>query len=238
MALCLSATLLASTAAQAQWQANWLLGVSSAYSWGDGDVDFTAFNSTTGSLVTFSQGFDAKGWDWGLLGGYQARCNGWLLGLELNVDWQDRDNTENYAFATVGNTVVGNATVSFDRDTVVGLTARLGYEISDWFMPYLRAGVETSEDKISFSSAILVPAAISTANDGERRSWRFVGGVGAEMPVPVLSGLSLRLEYQYHSKGRSVEATNLASDNVTVITASTKQSDNQAKAALVYNFNI
>lgn len=239
IALCLSTALLASTAAQAQWQRNWLLGVSGAYNWGDGNADFSAFNSTTGTLVTFSPSFDADGWDWGILGGYQARCNGWLLGLELSVDWPDRDSTESFAFATVGNSVVGAATINFDRDTIVGLTARLGYEISDWFMPYLRAGVETGEDKISFTSIITAPAPTAVAsNSGERRAWRFIGGIGAEMPVPVLAGLSLRLEYNYHSKGRSVESTGLASDNVTVITTSTKQSDNSAKASLVYNFPI
>lgn len=239
IALCLSTALLASTTAQAQWQGNWLLGVSGAYNWGDGNADFSAFNSTTGTLVAFSPSMDVDGWSWGILGGYQARCNGWLLGLELNVDWQDRDNTESFAFASAGNTVVGASTINFDRDTIVGLTARLGYEISDWFMPFVRAGVETSEDEISFSTVITAPAPTTVASSsGERRSWRFIGGVGAEIPVPVVAGLSLRLEYNYHSKGRAVEATGLASNNVTLVTVSTKQSDNSAKAALVYNFPV
>jgi hypothetical protein len=58
------------------------------------------------------------------------------------------------------------------------------------------------------------------------------------MPVPVFGGLALRVEYDYHSKGRAVGVTSLANDNITLVSTSTKQSANSVLAALVYNFSI
>jgi len=56
------------------------------------------------------------------------------------------------------------------------------------------------------------------------------------MPVPVWTGLSFRAEYDYHSKGRAVTAQTVASDGVTLVTASTKQGANTGKLSLVWNF--
>jgi opacity protein-like surface antigen len=237
-ALLLSSALLVSAAAQAQWEGNWLVGLSGGYSWGNGDVDYSSFKpATTPIVVNASNNLDSKDWLWGLLGGYQVRCNGWLLGAELNFDWQGHHNNQNFNFAQTGPTVATNLSADFKRDVTVGLTGRMGLEVSPWLMPYIRLGAETSEDKLSFSSAEIGTGVNNSATgSGSHRSWRFIGGVGAELPVPGLTGLTFRAEYNYHSKGSAVNVNTVASDNITAVTVSTKQHANSGKASLVWNF--
>ncbi len=249
-ALLVSATLLA-TSAQAQWQGNWLLGVSGSYAWFDNDDNDddngTGFllNGVTTNNFDFANNDDSNnnGWGWGLLGGYQARCNGWLLGVELAIDWLDGDDDNNnnngFAFTSVAPGIARNwiGDTSWDTDYVVGLTGRMGYEVTPYFMPYLRAGVETSRDEVSF--AIITNGGnpvIAGSGDGHRQSWRFVGGIGAEVPVPVVAGMSVRAEWNYHSDGRSTDATALLSDNATLVSVGGSQSMNTAKVSLVFNF--
>ncbi|MBI2791446.1 MAG: outer membrane beta-barrel protein [Gammaproteobacteria bacterium] len=247
-ALCLSVALLA-TSAQAQWQGNWVLGVSGAYNWFGNDNDdnnLTIFHNTTGRVTSlnFGNNFndDDDRWGWGLLGGYQAKCNGWLLGLELAIDWLDHDGDDNGAFVFTDNNLprrVWAGTADWDRDYVLALTGRWGYEMSPYFMPYLRAGVETSRDKASFqlnTADNLLPF-LTAADDGHRQSWRFVGGIGAEVPVPVVAGLGLRAEWNYHSSGRNIDTAALANDNGTLIVVDgDSHHTNTAKLSLVYNF--
>jgi opacity protein-like surface antigen len=240
-ALGLSAILLVSTAAQAQWEGNWLVGISGGYNWSSSsDFDLTLFHPAPGfQVTTVSEHIKDNGFIGGLLGGYQARCNDWLMGLELNVDWLDNHN-DNDGFAFIDAVGAGrgwSATASVSQETIVGLTARLGYEVTCYFMPYLRAGVETSRQHLDFSATTVGLAAnIAALGEGERRVTRFVGGIGAEFPIPVCKGLSLRAEYNYHSKGSALEVASLASDLGTLAVADIKPQMNTAKASIVWNF--
>lgn len=231
-ALCLSA-LLASSAAQADWEGNWLFGVSAGYGGRAGDVDVTVNNTATGSSVTAGQDLSKNGWLWGLLAGYQVRCNDWLFGGEFALDWLHRNHSEQFAFVETA-TRSWTSTNKYKQDAIAALTARVGYEVATFFLPYLRAGIETSKDTLN-TYGVANTGTVYAAEDNHR-SWRFVGGVGAEFPIPDLAGLSLRLEYNYHSKGSAVDANVLASDNVSVVHTSTKQHANTGKASLVYNF--
>ena len=65
---------------------------------------------------------------------------------------------------------------------------------------------------------------------------RGVFGIGAEIPVPMVCGLSLRGEYDYHTNGRGVNAYGIATDGETLVNASTKQNMNSVIASLVWNF--
>lgn len=230
----LTSALLMSTAAQA-WESNWLLGVSGGWTNISGNAEYSFSEAPFDQPVFLGDADDSdnSGSIWGVFAGYQARCNGWLLGGELNVDWHDHNDGNDFAFTDLDDEAwVGNT--HFKRETVVGLTGRLGYAVSSFFMPYLRAGIETSRDKLEIE-ATNVPDNIVVSADGSRRSYRFVGGVGAELPVPALMGLSIRAEWNYHSRGRSINADTLASDNVTVVNVSAKPHENTAKISLVWN---
>lgn len=236
VAVCLSTVVFASTAAKAEWQYNWLLGVSAGWNQNEGSGDGFITPPAPAAQTLFS-GHDVSDSNFigGVFAGYQARCNGWLLGVELNVDWQGNGDDNNFVFTdATGATWAGTA--SYKRDATVGLTGRMGFEISPYFMPYVRAGVETSDDDASFSMAnnAVVPLVVSASDSS--RSYRFVGGVGAEFPVPMLSGLSFRAEYNYHSRGKALDASAVASDNLTVAGVSVHPHANSVKASLVWNF--
>lgn len=219
--------------AQADWEGNWLLGVMGGYAARTGNLEVNIAHPAPLRAVTpYLSSLNENGFMWGLLGGFQLRCNSWLLGGELNIDWRNLDEHNNYAFTTALNTGA-TAYSDYDQNTVVGITARIGYEVTPCFLPYMRLGVETSNDQLTVAAA---SGTLEAFVDGSRRQYRFVGGVGAEMPVPALAGLSFRLEYNFYSKGKGVDASGFASDNLTFVDASASAKTNAGKAALVYNF--
>jgi opacity protein-like surface antigen len=236
-ALCLSSALLLSPMVQAQWLPNWLVGVSGGWAWLDGNLDYVQ-NSPGFPVTTFTvDDTDSRGGLGSVLVGYQATCNHWLLGLEVNIDWMDTDDDldNRVLFFDTSNTVAELAT-DYKRDINYALTMRLGRQVSPFFMPYIRAGVETSRDTINFQVAFT--DGTFAATDGSRRSYRFVGGVGAELPIPVWSGLTFRAEWDYHSKGRAIEADARANDDATLILVSTKRHANSAIASLIWNLPV
>lgn len=237
--LCLSSALLLSTAAQAAWEANWLVGVSGAWGERSGNLNVDLEDSLVlppaVNLTSFGDDVDDSGWIWGVLGGYQARCNGLLFGAEISVDWSDHDDSHNIFFQDIfGDNWASNA--SYDRDAIVALSARFGYELTSFLLPYLRAGIETSRDKLNYNGIdITQNGAVAFNVDGSRRVWRFLGGVGLEVPFAMFNGLSLRGEYNFHSRGRAVEADGTANDAITFVNAESKQHANSAKVSLVWN---
>lgn len=229
-----SAFLLVSANANANWQWNVLLGASAGYADRSGDFDFQSSrggNATTVNAV--AQDHSDNGFIWGFLGGIQARCTPWLFGAELNVDLHDFDDTQGHAYSTVsGGSLASNA--RFERGTVVGLSARAGYEMAPYLLPYIRLGVETSKDDLTVNGLYSNGTTFGLADSN--RSYRFLGGVGFEVPVPTMENLVFRLEYNYHSKGSSVDVSGLANDTATAVLASMKPKTHSGKASIVWNF--
>jgi len=235
----LTAALLASGAAQADWRGNWLLGVEGGYNWYDGTFNHTidVDSPSNPPPASFHHELDGKGWLWGLLGGYQVRCAEWLFGAEVNVDWNQHHNTQNYSETIDFNVVdIGvSTTARFKRDTTVGLTARVGYEVLPCFIPYLRAGVEYARDKLHVMAQDDSDATLNA--EASHHAYRFVGGIGAEAPIPYLAGLTFRAEYNYHP-GRTIDVAAPWDFQIVSSTANAKQHINTVKAAVVYNFTI
>lgn len=233
-------TLLSASSAQAQWEYNWLLGLSGGYAASDGNVSVTVFSpAPTFDVSSFTRDIDDDGFIGGFFVGYQARCNGWLFGGELALDWEDTDADRPFAgtvFDLTGTAVGISGSAHYDRETILGLTARAGYEISPFIMIYLRAGAEWSRDKLFITAATTGTPALFGSIEGRRTVTRFIGAIGFEMPVPIMTGLSFRAEYNYHSKGSSVEASGITTDGGTIIVADAKPRTNSIKASLVWNF--
>ncbi len=234
-------SLFASTA-QAQWQTNFLFGISGGLSWhNNDDLTVSVFDSNLFESISFNN--DSNGTDslWGIFGGYQAICNGWLLGAELNLDWRTNEVDQHF----VGSTIIAGpvvSTISRDRDTVVGLSARIGREMTPWFMPYIRLGADFGRNSNEFTfSTINLQNNISIAvNEDTNRRWGFFGGIGAEVPLDIITcGLSLRAEWDYHSRGHrgSEDFVALASNGTTLIGVSGLNQGNEqtARASLVFN---
>jgi hypothetical protein len=144
-----------------------------------------------------------------------------------------------FAFADSQNLVGWNGQISYDRKFVLGLTGRVGYSFVSFLMPYVRFGVEMSDDEIhSFyrdnTSNIVFPT-----GDGHTETWvyRFLVGIGAELPLPTCLPLSLRMEYNYHSKGKTLDATSVGVGGVApVFNASLQPWANSGRIVLVWNF--
>lgn len=214
-----------SSTAYAGWEGNWLVGVSGGYENRAGDMNiYLVDNQSAVPLDNQIIDADDKGFIWGFLGGYQARCNGWLFGIELNVDWHDNHKKHNFFFVD-GLDSTFAPTIRYERETNVGLTGRFGRAISDFFLAYIRLGAETSEDELHLSFDV----------ESSRRQYRFVGGLGAEMPF-FLENLTLRTEYNYHSKGRRLEVNAVTPNNSTLYVVDAKPQTHVALASLVWNF--
>jgi opacity protein-like surface antigen len=249
--LCLSSSLFAASAAQATWEGNWLLGVSGGWAWNSNrDADVTIFHTPGGEVTNFHVGDlndNNNNFFWGLLAGYQAHCGGWLVGGEVNVDWRhDHGHDDGRSFSVV-DPIDGVITGSIDganhHNAVVGLTARLGYEVSCYFMPYIRLGAEVTRRNdvtfAAFADPAGAPVAYSVVYNTDRsHRWGFVGGLGAEFPLPVFPELSLRAEYNYHSHSKHDDISALASNLGTLYTVSGdgNRHENTGKASLVWNF--
>lgn len=244
--LCLSSSLFAASAAQAGWEGNWLLGVSGGWAWhSDRDADVTIIHPAPGGEITSYQVGDLgdnNNFIWGLLAGYQARCNGWLLGGEVNVDWRKRnDDDTTFSIVDPVDGVITGSVSGNSHNAMVGLTARIGYEVSRYFLPYIRLGAEVTRANdvnfVAIAPAAAVPYSVAYNSDRNHR-WGFVGGVGAEFPVPLCNALSLRAEYNYHSHSKHDDIAALASDLGTLYTISGNgnRHENTGKASLVWNF--
>lgn len=239
-ALCLSSALLACVPAQAAWQGNWLVGASGGYFNRRGDLDITMID--TGRQTVINRRFEDTGWLLGLVGGYQVKCNNWLLGVELNVNWEDvfddsEDNNLAFSDASVPNAQAQavqawNASSTFDRDWVVGLSGRMGFELAPYLMPYIRLGLEWSEDDLNYTQTNNSNT-VSISADGSRDGVRVFGGIGVEVPVPTINGFTIRAEYDYHRRGRRVEAVNVV--NTLLVNATRDPSAQTAILSVIWN---
>ena len=106
----------------------------------EGNLNLILQDTVAPSLTFIT--FRHSGWDWVYLGGYQARCNCWLVGLELEVDWMSNGSTTNFQY-TDADSDSWSGSAQYKRETNVGLTARLGYP-SPCLLPYIRAGLNTT----------------------------------------------------------------------------------------------
>lgn len=235
-----------SSTASAQWDWNVLVGASAGGASRSGQVE-TNMAYTHPALIpgffntSLKRDLGDSGFIWGLLGGVQAHCGPWTFGVEANVSWHDFEDPSHFAFTDSRGAQGWTGTAEYDRGTVFGLTARGGYQILDWLMGYIRLGAETSDDEltVNYFGNANYPFGITVSDS--KRSLRFVGGAGVEVPLPVFDGLVARAEYNYHSNGSTVDATGLLVEVPTFninpqFTASTKQDTHSGIVSIVWNF--
>ncbi len=236
-ALSLSTALLAAApAANAYWEYNFLIGASAGYADRGGNLNFNSTSPAPASLPTdFSLNHTDNGFIWGLLGGVQATCNRWLFGAELSVDWHDFDENTQYTRAgAAGIPVLLNA--RYEQGTIVGFSFRAGYEMAPSFLPYVRVGAETSSDKFATNGSVGPGGVPFFVLEDSKNVYRFLLGIGLEIPLRTIPGLAFRGEYNYHSKGKVIKSTGMASDAATSVGSSIKPDAHAAKFSVVWNF--
>lgn len=238
-------TLCSTTQVSAEWDWNLLLGASAGSASRDGklstEMDYknNAIVPPGFFLTNVKHDLKDSGFIWGIIGGAQATCGPYMFGLEANVDWPDYDSTHAFAFSDSRGAQGWNGLAHYDQGHTIGLSVRAGYRVFDWLMPYIRIGAETSKDKlqVNFSGNQFYPFAINL--NTSRRSLRFLGGAGLEIPLPLISGLVARAEYNYHSKGKNLRTQGLLVDNFNIdpfFITETKQRTHSGIGAIVWNF--
>lgn len=225
------ALLLISATAQAQWQQNFLVGASLGYAERKSDLLFSRITPVPQIHVLDTlRPYRDNGYFWGFMGGWQTYCNNWLFGAELNADWHYYEGTRNFAFTQNGTGVALAA--RFRRNLAIGISGRVGYQVMDYLMPYLRLGVEVSKDKMY--TEFMVANSFFTAND-QLRTYRFFGGIGLEAPISWVAGLSVRFELNHHKEGKAVRPMGRLADGTLIYTEQAPKMFS-GKLSLVYNF--
>lgn len=197
------------------WYDNWLLGVSMGYADRNSVIQSSILDSN--NLSGYSRESSDNGWLAAAFAGYQSIHNEWLLGVEFNLEWQNiANNIHQYAFS--GRQV----TAEYRRKGMLDLSGRLGYALTTNFMPYVRLGAEISRDALSSRFNGRSTPMVHLYNKG----WihRFLVGFGAEMPIPDIygmSGMTVRLEYDFHSKGKTIQDYGATGEADSMITYST-----------------
>jgi opacity protein-like surface antigen len=234
------------------WSGNWLFGISGGYADRVGTVEseLTYFNQifildspvtlrVPTSLVSTASDL---GWIYSIFSGYQKTYQRWLLGLELNIDWHHIDEDHTIAFTDSIQLLGWEESYRYKRRIMAGLSGRLGYAIADYFMPYARLGVEIGRDKFHSTFAINPSVGeFDLALQGKQWIYRFLLGAGAEIPIPC-SSMSLRLEYNYHSKGKTMALSGFLFDELEIIgplvmcSSRTQPRTQSVRLAWVWNF--
>lgn len=215
------------------WEGNWLAGVYGGLAEREGDLD-VFINHPLGLSTNYINAQEDTGFIGGVLGGYQVRCHEWLLGGELNFEWQDLGEDQESAFTDARDVGI-RTTARYYQNQVAAISGRFGYEVFPNFLPYVRLGVQTSRDKlVVFGTDTDYDESIDM--ESLRRVWRLTAGIGAEIPACLLMGLSLRAEYNYRARAGSINTEELAIDNQTVVTGSMRPKAHAVLVAFVLNF--
>ena len=229
--ICLSCALSYVNTAQAywwcppwNWEGNFLVGASAGYGERLGPIDITLVYTSPLQTIPSSfliEDYTDKGFIGGFFAGYQVRYQRFVFGGEFNIDWDNMTHDHFFAIDDA-NAQVGvlpgfgySGLARYQREPTIGLSARIGYEITRCFMPYIRLGLEQSDDKLIVAYAGN-PAIynFSVVTEGEHRQLRYVLGIGTEVPLPIFSFIGIRFEYDFHSRGKTSEALGIINDGL------------------------
>jgi opacity protein-like surface antigen len=240
-----------SMSAHASWVGNWLMGASWGYAEQEAGFRTNVSYVTPTNLnnvfpiTTIVRDHSDVGFVWSLLVGYQVICRQWLVGMEFNVDWRDIEETHPFAFTDALPFLNWIGSERYERKRIGALTGRLGYAIRPYFMPFVRFGIELGKDRFQTNFA-LNPLQTPFSSEFEDRHWthRFLTGLGFEIPLPHTCGATFRMEYNYSSKGRTIESEQeialpplIGQTPFTVFFDSAMQPYTQSwKGSLVWNF--
>jgi len=232
-----------SITAQAQWQGEWVIGFSGDLAERKGNLNVNLAYSGLPTLprTDLIEEHTDRGYLGEIFGGYQVTCDNWLIGGEVNVELNDIDEPIHFAFTDIFHAVGWSASGHFKTKPVVGVTGRLGYQMASFLLAYLRLGVEGSKDTIDLTftaDPAVLPVAI-TLNDARWRA-QYIAGFGFEIPLPLYSCPSVRLEYIYRSyfNDRGVEDNGFIQTGFLnpFFSVSTHPRTQTGKLSVVWNF--
>ena len=223
------------------------LGGQVGYAWISGNLNFTGFDSFTGSPFNTSVINSPNGLIGGAHVGYNYQINQWVLGLEGTVDGSSLNNTvvANFPIAFGGSSlsassnsnvqgsIRGRIGIAWDRILIYGTggVAFGGFDIS-----YSLSGNNTANGGINAGNAFFGSNSFSNTRVG----WTAGGGID----YAVTNNWSVFIEYRYTSFG-AISNSGLAAavlattPGVTgsVLNANRTLNQNQVQVGFSYKFD-
>ncbi|MBS0290413.1 MAG: hypothetical protein JSS07_10335 [Proteobacteria bacterium] len=246
--------LLFMSSAYADWQGNWLFGVSGIYTDRRGEVDIgTLYN---GAFPLFplktesGKRYSDIGAGYGLLAGYQITCQGWIWGIEASVDWLDISSKRAFVYPDLLpfeiTLIEWHAQSEYKSEVpLVALSGRMAYKMAPYFISYLRLGVEGDDESLDVIISPGTGSMQSTVLHASRWIWHYILGVGFEVPLGC-SPITLRAEYNFHSRAEPLFAHGRIHEGVInpfvdqilpVFDAEMSTITNSGKVSFVWNFS-
>lgn len=223
---------------------NWLLGVSGGLLKQKTSLEYI-IDYGPDFADQFSEStlnFKENGSFYGVLGGYQLFCDNWILGAELNVNWNTLDDQNtNLVFSSDTPDVYWAIHSQLKNEMTVAFTARIAYAFADYFIPYIRLGLESNHYHIDssgvYNPSISVSSYFPTDLNAEKWLFNFIGGIGLEIPA-FINCITFRLEYDFHSRPNSIITDSYgALDNLPVFfSTELKPKIQSVQASIVWNF--
>ncbi len=205
LALSVLASTLFSVAAYADSDSNYLLGVEGGYARQTENFITGYVNPTAAVPLTSYDNQTYMMSDellfFGIVGGWQWRCNRTMLGIEGNVDLHSMLKSDSFLYSTItpGGTDTYVGTAWYDRGPIFGLTGRAGYFVTSGFMPYVRLGAQVSRDEANYQAFVNPDSPGFQADfisSGKEDIWGMVLGIGIELPA-MIGPSTFRIEYNY-----------------------------------------
>lgn len=221
----------------AGWEYNFLIGASAGYGDRSANFEFNSIHTVAGAVPTdVKLNYTDDGFIWGLLAGVQATCNGWLFGAELHLDWADFDQNTPYTVNLGIPATPAFLNARYERGTSLALSARGGYQMTPYLLPYFRVGVEVSDDKLITNGVYATIPSTTFHFEDSRNIYRLLLGAGLEIPLHTIPGLALRGEYNYHAKGKRVSSSGATNDLLNSVGVNMKPDEHAGKFSIVWNF--
>lgn len=220
---------------------HWLVGISGGFARHTGPVDVHVVYKVPNATTNVFLNGNGDDWNLGVLLGFRRICDGWLLDGELNVDSYNTEGEYAQSFNALDPRIIYFATRRYHHGPAVGLTARWGYTMAPYFIPYIVVGLETNKEKLDVTVQgnqpfYLDPIVIS----GDQQQVRGILGFGTDLPLPFwCEALAVRLEYRYYSmdKALNAEGTLKATTGIDpTISMALRPKFNTFRVALIWQF--
>lgn len=221
---------------QAQaWQGNWLLGASVGMA---RHIEHDNINLSYSRIPLFpttylQENYRYRSASWGVLAGYQLTCADFLVEGEGNLNWFGNHKSRTVNITDLINAVQFDVHPEYKQDATLGFTGRMGYAMSSYFLPYIVLGVEGSHDAYSVS---YTRPPFSTDSETQRWAYRFIAGVGTQIPLDFCRALSVRIEYNCHLPYTYLQTNSAMVDGLVnpLFSSQSKPKIQEIKVALVW----
>lgn len=185
---------------KAEMLQGWEWGARTGLMWQEGTLEIRG--NHLGHILNSQRDIVDTGFLGGVFAGYQWKEDLFTWALNLALDWNEIDEDHHYhAKDAAGDNFLVRS--RYEREFFYGVSARMGYQASEFIMPFVRVGIERSMNRLRFRADNTnnpdIPILILDRSLSHHKTG-YVLGLGVDIPV-LYKNTHLRLEYQYHLCG-------------------------------------